>query len=148
MAQRKNMIIRECQESDIQSLYKLNKNEMGYDYPQDKMMKQIDKILHKDTDKIFVAIINNKVVGYIHVHDYDLMYNDHLKNILGIAVSGEYRHQGIGKALLHQAEIWAKETNAKGIRLVSGETRTGAHELYKHCGYQFVKNQCNFIKKW
>lgn len=148
MDQRKNMIIRECQESDIQSLYKLNKNEMGYDYPQDKMIQQIKKILNKDTDKIFVAIINNKVVGYIHIHDYDLIYNDHLKNILGIAVSREYRHQGIGKALLCQAEKWAKETNAKGIRLVSGETRTGAHEFYKHCGYQFVKNQCNFIKKW
>lgn len=148
MDQKENMIIRECQETDIQSLYELNKYEMGYDYPQDKMIQQIKKILNKDTDKIFVALIKDTVVGYIHVHDYDLIYNDHMKNILGIAVKKEYRKQGIGKALLHQAENWAKETNAKGIRLVSGETRTGAHAFYRCCGYKFVKNQCNFIKKW
>lgn len=148
MDQKENMIIRECQENDIQSLYELNKYEMGYDYPQDKMIQQIKKILNKDTDKIFVALIKDTVVGYIHVHDYDLIYNDHMKNILGIAVKKEYRKQGIGKALLHQAENWAKETNAKGIRQVSGETRTGAHAFYRCCGYKFVKNQCNFIKKW
>ena len=99
MDQKENMIIRECQETDIQSLYELNKYEMGYDYPQDKMIQQIKKILNKDTDKIFVALIKDTVVGYIHVHDYDLIYNDHMKNILGIAVKKEYRKQGLGKAL-------------------------------------------------
>lgn len=142
------VIIRECQESDIKSLYELNKYEMGYDYPEEKMIQQIHKILSKNTDKIFVAVMENVVIGYIHVHDYDLIYNDHLKNILGIAVNQKYRHQGIGKALLHQAEKWAKDTGAYGIRLVSGQTRTGAHAFYKSCGYHFVKNQCNFIKKW
>lgn len=148
MDQRKDMIIREYQKDDIDDLYELNKNEMGYDYSKDKMSQQIFKILKKDSDKIYVAIVHHKLVGYIHIHDYDLIYNDHLKNILGIAVSRQYRHQGVGKALLHKAEKWAKESNAKGIRLVSGETRTGAHAFYKCCGYKFVKNQCNFIKKW
>lgn len=142
------MIMRECQETDIEKLYILNKKEMGYDYPKDKMIQQIRKILQKDTDKIFVALVDNEIVGYIHIHDYDLIYNDHLKNILGIAVSKKYRHQGIGRALLNKAEKWAKDTNASGIRLVSGETRKGAHEFYQHCGYKFVKNQCNFIKRW
>lgn len=120
---------------------------MAYDYPKDQMIKQIHKILKKDTDKIFVAVIDSQVVGYIHVHDYDLIYNDHLKNILGIAVSQKYQRQGIGKALLNKAEDWAKETNAHGMRLVSGETRKGAHDFYKCCGYQFIKKQCNFMKK-
>lgn len=140
------MIIRECQMTDIEDIYLLNKKDLGYDYTQEKMKKQLKRILEKDTDKIYVALIDQQVVGYIHAHDYDLIYQDRFKNILGIAVDQKYRHQGIGKALLHKVEQWAKETNALGIRLVSGKKRKGAHEFYQACGYQFHKEQYNFTK--
>lgn len=140
------MIIRECQMTDIEDIYLLNKKDLGYDYPQAKMKKQLKRILEKDTDKIYVALIDQQVVGYIHAHDYDLIYQDRFKNILGIAVDQKYRHQGIGKALLHKVEQWAKETNALGIRLVSGKERKDAHEFYQACGYQFHKEQYNFTK--
>lgn len=67
-------MIRECQIDDIKGLYLLNKNDLGYDYSQEKMKKQIIKILNKETDKIYVAQIDDQIIGYIHVHDYDLIY--------------------------------------------------------------------------
>ncbi|MGN1182061.1 MAG: GNAT family N-acetyltransferase [Faecalibacillus sp.] len=140
------MMIRECQIDDIKGLYLLNKNDLGYDYSQEKMKKQIIKILNKETDKIYVAQIDDQIIGYIHVHDYDLIYQDHLKNILGIAVDKRYRHLGIGRSLLQKAEQWAKDTDAKGIRLVSGEERKEAHKFYQACGYQLKKKQCYFVK--
>lgn len=36
--------------------------------------------------------------------------------------------------------------NAKGVRLVSGATRSDAHEFYRHCGYGGDKRQINFKK--
>lgn len=69
-----------------------------------------------------------------------------MKNIMGIAVSENYKRQGIGHLLMEAVETWARNTNAKGIRLVSGVTRTGAHEFYRHCGFSSNKEQKNFNK--
>lgn len=140
------ILIRECIKDDAQSIYLLNKYEMGYDYPVDKQIKKIIDVIDSEKDKIYVAVKDDKIVGYIHVNDYDVIYMDHLKNIMGIAVDSHYRKLGIGKKLLQQAEKWAKDTGASGVRLVSGESRTGAHEFYRHCGYESHKKQLNFIK--
>lgn len=43
----------------------------------------------------------------------------HMKNIMGIAVSSNFRKMGIGKALLDSVEHWARDTGASGVRLVS-----------------------------
>lgn len=141
-----NIQIRQCQLKDFEAIYYLNKEAMGYDYPLEKTKQKLEKLLNSSQDKIFVAQINHQVVGYVHANDYDVIYMDHLKNIMGIAVNHDYRHLGIGKRLLLAVENWAKETNAKGVRLVSGETRSGAHQFYQHCGYTNQKKQLNFIK--
>lgn len=138
--------IRECQDYDFQDIYELNKNEMGYDYPLSFTYAKLQKLLRSRHDKIFVAVVYDHVVGYVHVHDYDVIYMDHLKNILGIAVSKEYQHQGIGRKLLKAAEDWAKDSHAAGVRLVSGESRKEAHQFYQACGYSLQKKQLNFIK--
>lgn len=77
---------------------------------------------------------------------YDVIYAPHMKNIMGIAVSSNFRKMGIGKALLDSVEHWARDTGASGVRLVSGATRTGAHEFYHHCGYSGDKKQINLKK--
>lgn len=138
--------IRECQLDDYQNIYDLNKNEMGYDYPLLLTRDKLQNRLKSGHDKIFVAVVHDQVIGYVHACDYDVIYMDHLKNIMGIAVSKEYQHQGIGRKLLNAVEKWAKETNAAGVRLVSGETRSGAHQFYQACGYSSHKKQLNFMK--
>ncbi|HPE94548.1 MAG TPA: GNAT family N-acetyltransferase [Bacillota bacterium] len=136
--------IRECVEEDVIILYELNKNEMGYDYPRDKTETKLRELLKSNKEKIFVAVMDNIVVGYVHANDYDVIYAPHMKNIMGIAVSSNFKKQGIGRALLAAVENWAQETGASGIRLVSGATRTGAHEFYRRCGYSGDKQQINF----
>lgn len=138
--------IRECVAEDAIFLYELNNNEMGYDYPRDKTESKLRELLKSNKDKIFVALMDNIVVGYAHANDYDVIYAPHMKNIMGIAVSSHFKKQGIGRALLAAVENWAQETGASGIRLVSGATRTGAHEFYRHCGYSGDKQQINFKK--
>jgi ribosomal protein S18 acetylase RimI-like enzyme len=124
----------------------LNKNEMGYEYPTEDTKKQLNQLLKDSNHKIYVAIVAEKVVGYIHANNYDLIYGPHLKNIMGIAVSSNFRRNGIGKMLLTEVEKWAKDTGAYGVRLVSGATRIGAHAFYISCGYEGVKEQKNFKK--
>lgn len=141
-----NVIIRECKIQDYADIALLNKDEMGYNYPADETRKKLLHLLNDDDHKIYVAIINNQTVGYIHACNYDLIYAPHLKNIMGIAVSSEFRNNGIGKMLMNEIEEWARETGASGVRLVSGATRTEAHSFYSACGYTSNKEQKNFIK--
>lgn len=141
-----NIQIRQCDISDVEAIYELNARELGYDYPKDKTEEKLKQLLESDKDKIFVALIDNDVIGYIHANDYDVIYAPHMKNIMGIAVSSGSRKKGIGRALLSAVEDWARESGACGVRLVSGAARTGAHEFYRHCGYSGDKQQINFKK--
>lgn len=141
-----NLQIRQGEIIDAEAIYKLNVKEMGYDYPKDKTEEKIRQLLKSDKDKIFVALIDNIVVGYVHANDYDLIYAPHMKNIMGIAVSSDFKKKGIGRALLSEIESWAQKDGACGVRLVSGSTRIDAHEFYRHCGYGGDKQQINFRK--
>lgn len=138
--------IREAVESDVSAIWQLNSNELGYQYSLDGTVQNVTKLLSSNADKIFVAILDGSVVGYVHANDYDLLYAPHMKNIMGIAVSGGHKRKGIGRALLQQVENWARETGAFGIRLVSGSTRTDAHAFYRRCGYEGSKEQINLKK--
>jgi len=103
-------------------------------------------ILNDETQVIFVAETENKVVGYIPLVNYDVIYADNFKNCLGLAVDNDYKRNGIGSALLKQAEIWAKENGAVGIRLCSGAERVNAHKFYESQGYEVTKLQKNLKK--
>ena len=138
--------IREASVEDTDGIYILNRDEMGYEFPIEQTKEKLIKLLSSSSDKIFVAEAENKVIGYVHTNDYDVIYAPHMKNIMGIAVAKDYKHNGIGTALLQAVESWGKQTGASGVRLVSGESRTGAHEFYRHCGYSGEKKQINFKK--
>lgn len=141
-----NFIIRECKISDCRAICRLNRCRLGYDFPPEETMKKLKKRLADPSQKIFAAEAGGRVAGYIHARDYDVLYAPHMKNILGIAVAREYHRQGIGRALLTAVEDWAANTGAAGVRLVSGERRSGAHLFYTRCGYASDKMQINFKK--
>ena len=140
------MIIREVTIDDYKDIRSLNKNALGYDFPLEKTKTQLGKILTGNGAKIFGAFVDDKLIGYVHIADYECSFNDSLKNIMGIAVDPSYRKQGIGRALLTKAESWARDTGAAGIRLVSSVGRTEAHKFYEAMGYTSKKEQKNFRK--
>ncbi len=141
-----NVLIRDCLIGDCIDIKLLNQNEMGYEYPLEAVEAKLEKLLRDCTHKIVVAVVDEKIVGYLHACDYDLLYAPPLKNIMGIAVSSDFRKKGIAKKLLNYAEQWARDTGADGVRLVSGASRTGAHAFYMACGYSCTKEQKYFIK--
>ncbi len=141
-----SFIIRKAVVSDAEDIYYINKTSLGYDYDLDKQRNNLEAVLNDNTQVIFVADIGNKVVGYIHLTSYDVIYTDTYKNCLGLAVDNDYKRIGIGSALLKQGEIWAKENSAVGIRLCSGIERENAHEFYLSQGYIENKLQKNLKK--
>lgn len=139
-------MIRSAKMKDFQDIHRLNKEGLGYDYPVDQTKRRLRTVLSMPTNMIFVAEIDEKVVGYIHISAYECTYCDSMKNIQALVVDESYRKHGIGQELLRTAEEWAKFTGAKGVRLSSGSNRLVAHQFYTGCGYTYRKMQKNFVK--
>ena len=139
-------IIREAVLADCSAITRLNREEMGYDYPQEKTFVKLQACLANPAHRIFVAEWGGEVVGYLHLEEYDVLYAGHMVNVLGIAVSSAWRRQGVGRALLSAGEAWARSKGAVAVRLVSGEARKGAHAFYQNLGYTGNKLQRNFKK--
>ena len=117
------LMIRDAVLADCPVITRLNREEMGYDYPQDKTFAKLQACLANPAHKILAAEREGRVVGYLIDIRIDLLYADSMVNVLGIAVSRDCRRQGVGKALLSAGEAWAKSVGAAAVRLVSGETR-------------------------
>lgn len=141
-----SIVIRKFKLEDYSQIQEINKTSLGYDYDLANTKKQLQRIIETTNDQLFVAELNQQVIGYIHAASYECTYCESLKNILALAVACDYQGHGIGKRLLQEVEAWAIEEGCKGVRLVSSETRLEAHKFYLNCGYSQRKIQKNFIK--
>lgn len=140
-------IIRDALPTDARDIARLSREDLGYDYPEEATREKLEALLKDGRNKILVAEKEDQVVGYVHLVDYDVLYAPHMKDVMGIAVASTCRRQGLGKALLTAGETWARKEGAQAVRLVSGETRKGAHAFYQQLGYHGNKLQRHFLKE-
>lgn len=138
-------MIREANVNDYIDIHKICCQDLGYNCNAD-LVKERLKNLDASREKVFVAIMDGKVVGYVHAEQYNTLYFESLVNILGLAVSKAYRRRGCGKALMRAVENWAKVCGIHAVRLNSGQSRTEAHIFYRSIGYDNEKAQIRFFK--
>jgi len=142
--------IRQSTTSDIPAMNELFCKDLGYAECTLEIVENQFAGLDNSREAVFVAEAeddSSHIAGVIHVEKYNVLYFPTMANILGIAVSADFRRQGIGSALLKRAEEWASENGASSMRLNSGESRKQAHEFYRAQGYIDDKKQLRFIKK-
>ena len=138
-------MIREARITDYEEIQSICELDLGYVCEKELVKARLAN-LDYNRECVFVADVDNKVTGFIHIERYDLLYAQSMANILGIAVSSEFRRQGIGKQLLAVAEQWAKDRGITMMRLNSGATRKEAHMFYRNLGYNNEKAQLTFTK--
>ena len=139
------MFIREATLKDALAICNISCADLGYDCSCEFVSTRISN-LDKGREKVFVAEVNGIVAGYVHAEKYQTLYFEPMINILGLAVSAEFRRRGIGRMLLKHAERWANEEGIHKIRLNSGGSRKEAHSFYRAMGYSNEKEQIRFIK--
>lgn len=139
------MNIRKANVTDAISICKISTNDLGYECDIELVRKRLES-LDDSRERVFVAEIEEQVVGYVHVETYNLLYCETLVNILGLAVDTDYRRRCVGKALMEVAEDWGKEIGAVEVRLNSGAERKDAHVFYRKIGFDKEKNQIRFNK--
>lgn len=138
-------MIRKYEISDYVDICKICNNELRYNCEKSLVSKQLEN-LNEDREMVFVAELNARVVGFIHVEKYNVLYLDSMVNILGLAVLSNYQKQGFGRKLIDAAIQWAKEMGIYTLRLNSGINRKEAHQFYRRIGFGEEKEQYRFIK--
>ncbi len=139
------MIYRKYENKDIVYIRNIIENDLDYNCDLEKLKDRVNKMMTRGNYQIFVACDGDKVVGFIGCVSYLAfeLENEGMK-IIALAVSKEYRRNGIGTKLLRTAEVWAKENKIEVILLNSGLQRTDAHIFYESQGY--FKKSYGFIK--
>ena len=137
--------IRKVEISDAEAIRDISAEGLGYSCDLALVQKKIAG-LNEAREAVFVAVVGDGVIGYIHVERYDVLYFETMANVLGLSVFKAYHKMGVGKALLFAAEDWARQNNIKMMRLNSGINRTDAHGFYEHLGYVSEKDQKRFVK--
>lgn len=141
-----NWKVRPLTAGDAEAICEICSEDLGYPCTVELVKSKIAG-LDSAREAVFVALSDDKCIGYIHVEKYDTLYFETMANILGIAVRKNCQAGGAGTALLQAAEGWAKDRGITLMRVISGATRTGAHAFYESRGYVFGKMQKNFSKR-
>jgi GNAT superfamily N-acetyltransferase len=133
----KMLVIREYSFSDIDVITELM-SDLGHPTTKEQMLRRMKNISSNPMYCTFVAELKGNVVGMVGLRQlYSYEGDNKAIQISALVTKVAYRGLGIGKALIKQAESWAKENGANVIVLTSGNRpeREEAHKFYKHLGY-------------
>lgn len=129
------MDIEPMKEKHIKEIAELEKMSFSVPWSEDGLRAE----LSNDTAHFLVAACENKVLGYMGVHE--ICGEAYITNV---AVLPEYRRLGIGETLIDAATHGAKSRNCDFISLEVRISNTPAIELYKKQGYNVVGQRKNF----
>ena len=125
-------MIRKMLPSDYNSIYKLGA-QLNINYAK---LNKLDDIVNDNNQKVYVYIINNNVVGFLHI---TISFDE--ADIVDIITSEEYRNHGIGNSLISYA---IKDNKLKKINLEVRESNKIAIEFYQKMNFKKVR----IIKKY
>ncbi|MGG4166469.1 GNAT family N-acetyltransferase [Rossellomorea vietnamensis] len=131
------MEIRKATSNDIKELTSLME-QLGYQTSLEQMSDRYKNIEATPNHYTLVADYEGKVVGMVGFHTGVLFNTDGIyARVIAFVVDSNYRSKGIGRLLLTEAEIFAKNLGANGIGLNSGNRteRKNAHQFYEMMGY-------------
>lgn len=92
---------------------------------------EVYPLVEDDGSFIFIAEVNNKVVGKVH-----LEINDGVGGIYGLGVIPEYRSKGYARQILNISINKLKEKGTREIMLQVSVINKNALNLYKSCGFE------------
>ena len=101
------LIIREAQDNDFIVIAGLF-NQIGYQTDSEEIplrRKQIHDLSHH---AVFVAELDQQVIGWIHVFLCPLLVNPLSAQLGGLVMNSNERSKGVGKELMQQAEAWSQ----------------------------------------
>lgn len=141
-------IIRTMETFDYDAIYNLLSDELGYrDLNKEDSFTRFDKIRNHKSYETFVAVYENRVIGFIGIFKglaFNVDGNGEYLQVIALAVNSEFQNRGIGSKMLNTVDEYAKSNNIDTISVNSGFHREKTHTFYEKHG--FIKKSYSFIK--
>ena len=138
---KEHLLIRRAEVRDVKSLASLA-GQLGYPIRNSDIRRQLSSMAKEGGHAVFVAELSGHgIVGWIQMMPRQLLYSPGLTEIGGLVVDAEHRRKGVGRALIHAGEQWAKDQGYSRIVVRSNAVRKEAHDFYPSLGYDSVKTQ-------
>ena len=133
--------IRRAAEEDAATIAQLSTT-LGYESQPAVIASRLRAIVKSDADLMTVAVDSHgTIVGWLQAHAALIVESGFHVEITGLIVSPVQRRRGIGRALVTEAECWAKAKAAEAVVVRSNVQRVESHAFYPALGYSATKTQ-------
>jgi GNAT superfamily N-acetyltransferase len=119
---------------------------LGYPVDERVMEERVRHLLARDDGVVFVAVDGDRVIGWIHGAEHELLEVGRQCEILGLVVDASHRQAGAGRQLVLAAERWAAARGLRQMSVRSNVVRVESHPFYERLGYTRVKTQHSYRK--
>jgi len=140
------VVVRKAKSTDATRVAELS-GILGYPVDRETMQRRLEKLGERDNHVVFVAEINEKVVGWIHGAERELLVVDRIGEICGLVVAQAQRTGGVGRRLIEAVEQWARGRGLGQVSVRSNVARTESHPFYEKVGYTRQKTQHAYRKR-
>ncbi|MES2416806.1 MAG: GNAT family N-acetyltransferase [Bacteroidota bacterium] len=118
--------------------------QLGYKSTTEEISQRLNKVITSENDCLFIAIINNEVVGWIHGFYTIRVESEAFVEIAGLVVDRKWYRRQIGKSLITAVCEWALAFGPVKIRVRCQITRVESHQFYQKIGFSLNKQQMVF----
>ncbi len=140
MESKRDILIRGARRKDADSIASLS-GQLGYPVAAEEMRRRIQSVSTRKNQKVFVAVSEGGVIGWLEVFIPLSVLNWGKAEIGALIVDESARGHGVGRKLLDAATRWARSHGGKFIYLRSNVKRRDAHKFYLKSGYAIFKTQ-------
>jgi RimJ/RimL family protein N-acetyltransferase len=107
--------------------------------------QRIENILESNNSMIFIAEVDNKIVGHLSAYGDSFKRNKHRAYIV-IGILQAFTEQGIGKKLFEAMDIWARKVSLHRLELTVMTHNNHAIKLYKKMGFEIEGTKRHSLK--
>ena len=128
--------VRDAEAGDADALARLC-GQLGYPSSTEAVLQRLERLVRSGA-RALVATSGREgdVMGLATVHLRSMINHEApLAQLTLLVVDEERRSQGVGRALVDQAEAWARAQGCRRIIVTTALHRTGAHAFYERIGY-------------
>ncbi|MEP6995547.1 MAG: GNAT family N-acetyltransferase [Acidobacteriota bacterium] len=140
-------VVRDARASDRADLARLS-TQLGYRMSPEEAQARLAEIADHADHGLFVAESGDRVVAWLQISLPRIFESPRQAEIAGLVVDEDVRGRGIGRALVAEAQRWARERKCSALRVRSNVVRERAHRFYRGLGFEEIKTQRVFEKTW
>ncbi|SFP60453.1 GNAT family N-acetyltransferase [Parafilimonas terrae] len=134
------IFIRRMQIEDAEAVNMLT-GQLGYSIDIAQVKCNLELLLNDDDAAAFVAVLNNRVIGWMTVAGVITLESSPYCEIRGLIVDEQLRNKQIGKALIEKTKQWCRDNKRERLRVRCNVVRNASHAFYLHLGFKEKKEQ-------